>query len=194
MEIDNFDIILPLLKYDCDDDFYYLQILQRKKENDELGSNSRVVRNYYIKSNDYLANRKDEIIKLCTVFNARAMIRLNRRSFEKTAYKAMQNLANTMSNKEWVFCMKAYDRACGQGHNEADKTWIVDIDGVGRLTNDMVRYIERECEPIGNKFIAVIPSKNGCHLITRPFNLQTFKTLFPDIEVHKDNPTNLYIP
>lgn len=194
MDIDNFDLILPLLKYDSDDDFYYLQILQRKKENDELESNSRVVRNYYIRSNEHLVKRKSEIVKLCQTFNARAMIRLNRRSFEKTAYKAIQNLANTMSNREWAFCMKSYDRACGQGHNETNKTWILDIDGVGRQINDMVLYIERECEPIGTKFITVIPSRNGCHLITRPFNVQTFKVLYPDIEVHKDNPTNLYIP
>lgn len=194
MEIDNFDLILPLLTYESDDDFYYLQILQRKKENDEIGSNSRVVRNYYIKSNEYLYQRKSEIIKLCQVFNARAMIRLNKRSFEKTSFKAIQNLANTMSNKEFSFCMKSYDRACGQGHNATDKTWIVDIDFQGRLVNDILLFIERQCDPIGKKFVAIIPSKSGSHLITKPFNVMTFKNMYHDIEVHKDNPTNLFIP
>ena len=47
--VDNLDKILPLLKFESEDDFYYLQILQRKKENPQLGSNSRVIKNYYIK-------------------------------------------------------------------------------------------------------------------------------------------------
>lgn len=31
--MDNIDKILPFLKFESEDDFYYLQILQRKKEN-----------------------------------------------------------------------------------------------------------------------------------------------------------------
>jgi len=42
--------------------------------------------------------------------------------------------------------------------------------------------------------MASIPSRNGLHLITLPFSLKDFKKKFPDIEVHKDNPTNLFIP
>ena len=39
-----------------------------------------------------------------------------------------------------------------------------------------------------------LETKNGSHLIVKPFNIQTFKYIYPEIEVHKDNPTNLYIP
>ena len=42
---------------------------------------------------------------------------------------------------------------------------------------------------------AEIPTKNGIHLIIeRPFNLQQFRTDFLNIDVHKNNPTILYIP
>jgi hypothetical protein len=50
--------------------------------------------------------------------------------------------------------------------------------------------------PVGDKVIAEIPTKNGVHLITRPFNLQEFKETFDgdwDI-IHKNNPTLLYCP
>jgi len=191
---DNFHIIIQLLNFDSEDDFYFLQILQRKKENEMLGSNSHVVKNYYIKSVEQLEKNKNEIVQLCEIFNARAMIRLNRRSFTNVAFKAMVNLANTISNKDFGFCHTQYDSACGQGHNEKNKSWILDIYQVGRTTNDLVIFIERECDPIGFKFITVIPSKNGVHLITRPFNTQQFGMKYPEIEVHKDNPTNLYIP
>lgn len=51
--IDNIELILPFLKFESKDDFYYLQILQRKKENPQLGSNSRVIKNYYISSQEF---------------------------------------------------------------------------------------------------------------------------------------------
>lgn len=37
-------------------------------------------------------------------------------------------------------------------------------------------------------------TKSGYHLITKPFDMQVFRERFPDIDVHKNNPTNLYIP
>ena len=54
MEIDNLEILKPFLRFDDPNDFYYLQILQRKKENPQLGSNNRVIKNYYIKLHLYI--------------------------------------------------------------------------------------------------------------------------------------------
>lgn len=203
--IDNLDKVLPLLKFESDDDFYYLQILQRKKENPQLGSNSRVIKNYYIASEEYLIKHYEEIKKLCEVFNARASIRLNKRSFEKVGFKAMTNLANTMMNKEYSFLKASYDRACGLGHNDKNKTWIVDIDKNEVIWLEQVLNAIVPCEPLGNKIVIQIPSKSGIHLITKPFNVEQFKKNFEqelkeyqmsyiELEIHKDNPTNLYIP
>jgi hypothetical protein len=191
----NIEIITPLLDFKTKDDFYYLQILQRKKENSELGANSRVIKNYYITSIDYLNKVYDEIKTLCTIFNARAMLRLNKRSFHNVAFKTMVNIANVMINQDYFNIKSQYDKACGQGHNDNNKTWILDIDGeMNRKVNEMIIYIERECQPDGNKFITIIPSKNGSHIITKPFQLDKFKQIYPLIDVQKDNPTNLFIP
>lgn len=192
--IDNIQLILPFLKFESKDDFYYLQILQRKKENPQLGSNSRVIKNYYIKSEEYLLERYDEIKKLCEVFNARAMIRLNKRSFEKVGFKTMENLAHTMMNKEYSFLNKSYDRACGLGHNDSEKKWILDIDVIDEEFDKKVQLFINNTIPAGGKILGNFKSKNGHHLITKPFNLQEFSQKYPEIEVHKDNPTNLYIP
>ena len=59
-------------------------------------------------------------------------------------------------------------------------------------------FIDKICEPRdvyphrGAKVIINIPTKSGYHLITTPFNLQQFKEEYPDIDVHKNNPTLLY--
>ena len=192
--IDNIKLILPFLKFESKDDFYYLQILQRKKENPQLGSNSRVIKNYYIISEEYLLDRYDEIKKLCEIFNARAMIRLNKRSFEKVGFKCMTNLANTMANKEYSFLKASYDRVCGLGHNDNEKKWILDIDIINEEFDREVQLFINNIIPAGGKILGNFKSNNGHHLITKPFNLQEFSQKYPEIEVHKDNPTNLYIP
>lgn len=190
--INNIEIIKNIMVFESEDDFYYLQILQRKKENELLGSNSRVIKNYYINSLEKLEKYYPEIIQLCNLFNARAMIRLNKRSFSKVAFKTLINISNNMSNADYKNIFNSYDRACGLTHNDKNKTWIIDIDTF-EIPSSLIEYID-SLRPIGEKIITKIPSKNGYHLISKPFDLKDFKIKFPDIEIHKDNPTNLYIP
>jgi len=67
MEIDNLELVLPFLTFENDSEFYYLQILQRKKENPQLGSNSRVIKNYYINSVEYLLKHYGEIKQILKI-------------------------------------------------------------------------------------------------------------------------------
>lgn len=196
---DNLDIIKWLMQFSSEDDFYFLQIIQRKKENPDLKSDSRVIRNYFISNMDYLDNRYDEIRKLCDVFNARAMFRINRRSHKKVALKNLKIIADTIYEEKYHLANKSFLAACGQTNNEQKKKWIIDIDnGYDPLIpQKIITFINTECQPDNtDKYITTIPSKTGIHLITTPFNVQTFKqnSEFKGIDVHKDNPVNLYIP
>lgn len=189
---DNFDKIKPFLKFESEDDFYYLQILQRKKENPQLGSNSRLFRTYLIGSTDYLEQRYDEIRDICDVTKARAMINLNKRSYYKTAFKSMENIAGIMANKHFNKIHKAYDSACGQGHNDPEKKWILDIDDM--YDEYYYRDLQKFIESLNGNVLQCIPSLSGYHIITNPFRLDLFKDKYPKIDVQKNNPTNLYIP
>ena len=78
--IDNFELIKPLLEFEQEDDEYYvIFILKRRKDNPEMKDNLKIIKEYYISSVDYLESKKEEIIKLCEIFNARAVINLNKR-------------------------------------------------------------------------------------------------------------------
>lgn len=199
MEVNNFKLVYqtPLLNFVSEDDFYFLQLLQRKKENPSVGRNSRVIKNYYITSVDHLKLREGEIIDLCRKTGARAMLRLNKRSFHKVAFRALQNIANTMSSKDFKHIKSQYDKACGETHNDSSKTWIIDIDEdnmfLDSAIEDMIDVITL-LQPVGKKIVARVPSKSGLHLITRPFNLQEFQKKSWPVSIHKDNPTNLFIP
>ena len=190
--MNNIELIKPLLIFEDDDTFYHLQIIKRKKEHSELGSNSYIVKTYYIRSIEYLELKMPEIINLCEFHNARACINLNRRSFEKLAYQMLKKVTDCILNKDFKSVRKSYESVCGSFSNEKDnKKWIVDIDTKDDLCIQVKADIIK-LEPFGQKVLACIETKNGYHLITNPFRLDKFKELYPQIEVHKNNPTLLY--
>jgi hypothetical protein len=199
--VNNFEQIKKMLTFASEDDFYHLQIIKRKKEHPELGSNSYVVKTYYISSVEYLELKKDEIINLCEFHDARACINLNRRSFEKIAFHAMQKIANQLMNRDFRSVRKCYESVCGANSNEPNKKWIVDIDNLSldAMAHDPIirRLIEKikTLQTLTNKepFLEVVSTKSGFHLITSPFRLDSFKNEYPTVDVHKDNPTILYV-
>lgn len=196
--INNIDIIKSIISFETPDDFYHLQILKRKKEHHDLGSNSYVVKTYYISSMEYLDKKLPEIIALCDFHNARAYINLNGRSFERTAFQTLKKITDQIMNKDFKSVRKAYESVCGEFGTGRDKRWIIDIDtpredlGIDFVV-ELLEFME-QLEPIGNKFICELPTKNGFHIITKPFNVQKFSIAYPGIDLHKNNPTILYIP
>lgn len=199
--VNNFPLISSLLVFDSEDDFYHLQILKRKKDNPGITSNSKMIKTYYIKSLEDLENKKEEIIMLCNFHNARACINLNRRSFEKIAFQFLRKVADQIMNRDHKACIKAYDSVCGANSNEKEKKWILDIDNKDFDESELLNIIENIApQTEKSKFIAKIPTKNGYHLITNPFNVQQlrdasdFDDLKYNFDIQKDNPTILYVP
>lgn len=199
MTIDNFDKIRELLTFRSKDDFYFVQILQRKKDHvvgkvNGTNNNSRLIKAYYIDSLEHFDFVKPEIIEMCKIFNARAGMNLNRRSFEKLSLQHLKKITDQILNKDFNKSHRAYNTVCGAYTNESSKNWIIDIDDLNYDSTEMVDFINNKCEPEGDKYVTTIPSRSGYHLITRPFNLKTFTDKYSDIDVHKNNPTNIYIP
>lgn len=196
--INNRGLIEPLLEFPHEDIFYFVQVLQRKKDHPELGNNSRLIKAYFINSKEKLEKQWDEMVKLSEVFNARLMINLNPRNYKKAGYHLLQKIANSMANNDFYNLHKAYTSVCGEYHSEIDKRWLVDIDDTDIPNMEYIaEYIGTLQGAITNKsynILAKIPSKSGWSLITNPFNLELFNKRFSKIEVHKNNPVNLYIP
>lgn len=198
--VNNFEQIKNLLTFESEDDFYLLQILRRKKENPDVGNKPNVVKTYYIDSIEYLDKLKPEIIGLCEERNARAYITVNRRSFKKVALKTLQEIANNIESGNYKSVRKAYESMAGKHSSEKDKKWIIDIDFNDYLNNKTefakISAFAQDLQEDANRepFSEPILTKNGIHIITRPFNLDKFRKKYPDVEIHKDRYTILYIP
>ena len=202
MGINNFESIEELLSWNSDDEFYFVQVLKRKKENPELGSNSYVVKTYYINSLEHLRYHKEEMIALAKLHNARVYINLNKRSYEKCALQTARLILEQVLNKDFKSSRKAFNSVCGKYNADSDKKWIIDVDvhdPDGNFRESLGREL-KQLQPYGDKIYSTIPTKNGFHLITSPFNISQFNDLYgkwasmekPDI--HKNNPTILFIP
>ena len=192
--INNFEQINELLTFESSDDFYFLQIIQRRKDIPDLNENNICLMTYYISNKDLFKRIfENEIIPICKIFNARAYINLNKRSFEKVSFKALIELSQHIYDKNFIDSKNIFNSICGKYHNDPIKKWIIDIDieANSSIIESYYNFIEN-LQPIGPKKIATIPTKNGVHLICTPFDLQTFKRDFPSIYVHKNNPTLLF--
>lgn len=199
-ETDNFDQILDLMMFDSPNEFYFVQIIQRKKEVPELGRSNRLIKAYYVYSKEKLKEYRTEITTLCRTLNARAYIHFNKRNDKVVALDCLAELAHYIKVEQYVAINKIYNTCCGRAYSKY-KSWVVDVDyvcgnyipSVDDVLQDKICRKLATIEPIGvTKIIAKIPTKNGYHLITRPFNEQKFKQDFPQIDIHKNNPTILY--
>lgn len=196
MEVDNFERIIRLLTFESEDEFYFMQILRRKKENVDMEANNFVVKTFYVKSAEELMNLKSDVVFLCKHYNARAYINLNVKSFKKVTLATIKDMVQRVCDDNYAKPYKIFDSECGQCAPLRDKRWVVDFDYKDgfddRKISDAVNFIDRECQPEGVKFIACLSTKNGKHVITTPFDLKKFKDEFPLVDVHKNNPTLLY--
>ena len=193
--VDNFSLFGPeVLKFDSEDDFYFIQILQRKKDNPVFPQNNRLVKYYVVRSIDYLRHIEPEVKAICYATTARAYISLNRRSFRKCTIAALTELATIIRSDQYVHLPSLFTSVAGSTNADPEKKWIIDIDTKDESIGTNVLTFIDSLEPnIGeSKLKLVVPTLNGFHLITTPFNLQRFREKYPDIDVHKDNPTLLY--
>lgn len=191
--IDNFELIKPLLMFPNDDIYYHLQILRRGKDHPDMSAANRVIKAYFINQLESIDYLKDEIIGLCDYFGARAYINLAPKSVRMTAALQMKYIAQRMYEGDFKKIWKAWNTCAGEIKGEEPR-WVVDIDEKIAWSNIMDFIDTLEPYSKDTKFITNIPTKSGWHLITTPFNVCEFKTAYPDINVHKNNPTILYIP
>lgn len=194
--IDNFEQIKSLLEFPNDDIYYHLQIIRRGKDHPNLSSANRCIKSYFICKLESIDILEEEIKNLCKFFGARAYINLAPKSIRKTTMLQLKYLAERAYIGDYKKIWKSWNTCAGEIKGEEPR-WIVDLDDVTDLTTiNLLKYFLTTLEPVGEKVKAVIQTKSGYHLITTSFNIKQFKStpLGENIDVHKNNPTILYIP
>ncbi len=157
--IDNFDKICNLLEFKSDDDFYFVQIIKRWKDNDDAyaerdagkanGSyhgGAWYLKSWRIHNAKELMQLKPEIVKWCEDNNARAYITVNTRSTKDT--DSYVKVYQTKYPQDDARYKRAEDIVAGQaktGDNWRDTRLrlFVDVDtNDKKIWNEVMRMLD----------------------------------------------------
>jgi hypothetical protein len=194
--INNINIIKSLLNFTEEGDFYMLYVFKRKKDQPEGERDNhqsvRTIKTYCIDNLEYLEKRYDEIIQLCEMFKARAYIHIQKQNHKDVSLEMMMDLAQKIRDGQHNQ-KNLFDSVVGQLKTN-EKRWIVDVDTKNASEIVRISKVLNVTRPEGDKVESVIPTKNGFHLITKRFDVEMFRNVFPHIDIQKKNPTLLYYP
>lgn len=198
MTIDNFDLIRNLLYFESKDDFYFIQIIKRRKENDSLHKGSMPIKCFLVDSLEYFDRIKNEIVDLCEKNNSRAYILLTLRSYKKSAHKLLDKTVKKLAAGEYKSLEGDYHSVCASKDsisNTKRRLWLFDIDEeYPEEFYDTLYTFLKTLNPIGeDKVLSEIPTKNGKHIILKTFDQHSFKKQYPEIEIKTNNATLLYM-
>ena len=198
MTIDNFNIVTSWFDNLSDQgDFFFVQVMQRNKEKNNVGSGGYVIKDYHFFDKETFLAKKEEITTLCKAFDARAYFWINPRNCKQVQYEIIREALEAIElGTHKLF--KCVSKAIGRKRcNRYKSKWILDFDTKDwSLINKYLDLI-RECRPYINKILYYVPTVNGIHVITLGFDLEQFKqkvaiAKLDNIDIHRDNPTVLY--
>lgn len=199
MKIDNFKQLREHLTFHNQNEFYFLQIIQRKKDGNEglhARSRYRLIRSYYIYSLEEFDSLEDRIKELCENNNARAYINLNIRNAQEVALECIRKYADLVAGNCAFQGNNIWNNICGSTRARGYKAlWIVDIDNPNELSQ--VKELILQCNHSEPFVMYEVPTVHGYHLVCTGFNSIQFNKEIQNrgldkVDIHKNNPTLLY--
>ena len=195
--IDNIELIKPLLDFSNEDDFYVIHIMRRQKDLPELekinSQSVRTIKSYTINSLEYLEKRYEEMKIMAEIFKARVYIQINKQSHENISFELLVALTHRLKNRQYNQ-KGLFDSVVGKTKRK-DLLWVVDVDTKDETVLQDIEETILNCRPVERKkILAKIPTKNGFHIISKKFEANVFKAIYPNVEPKKSSLTLLYFP
>lgn len=188
--VDNIESIRRTLEFDKFGEFYYISIMQRNKDGVKVASshdNCRRIRTFYVFSLEEFDRIIPFIKEICDKINARCYIEMNRKDIFQCQLECIKRLAECIEHQTTK--SRAIMDSVVAGAPSRDKLWMIDADGKtpdDPVIGDIIEYIENR----RGTHYAVIPTVNGCHIITSRFDPRDFQ--FEDCEIKRNAFTLLY--
>ena len=201
MITDNIEKISSLLKFK-EGIFYYIQVIQRRKDNPDLVKSDMKRYQTFITSEEDFKIHLPRIKKVCADYNARAYISLLPRSLEKLAKECALEYVKRIAKEEYKRVWDIPNRLALSDSIRAagvysSPWWLFDMDDLSKY-DDFLKNIKKNSISV----IAELDTVSGKHIIVRPFNpkrIEKYKSkedyIFPDgskATLRKDCNTILY--
>lgn len=186
------------------DDFIFVQILKRRKDNPEMELGVKRIKSYSFYSWEELLEQATRIEELCDLNNARAYIRLNKQNAVEMTLLMIKELSDNLRLDRVRQSQNIWDSLAGQ-YGSKD-WWVIDLDEEHLnlqkpLTiNISDSYIKRKNSLFG-QVMTFNKTKSGVHIICKPFDVRILENYnrelssngLPVIQIQKDANTILYI-
>lgn len=186
--MNNFEKIKSLLVFDGQSG-YDLQILLRSKDTNRVGPNSTLIAEWFVCSMEKFEFLEPAVVSLCDVYGARAYINLSPKSKKAVTFKLLEKCVESVKNEQYS-PNRLFGSAVGNVIGNP-KRWVIDVDDLGIDLDELCQRIEQCQSGMSKNVIDIIPTVNGFHIITCPFD-QSQLSLPAEIRIHKNNPTLLY--
>lgn len=162
------------------DKYYVIELMRRGKDNPDLPAANYHFKNYYIYSWRDLERYKEEIKNICELLRLRAYCSVNYKLMSQVAVDTVYETARRIALHDYKRFDVIFERCSAKYVDQQNKLWIIDIDGdvTEDYLYDMQTYINGMASKYDNKIVFVMPTRNGVHLICRPFNANQFKDGF----------------
>ena len=187
------------------DAYYVIELVRRGKDCPDLPAANYHFKNYYIDTLAKYDKVQDEIRLLCRTLRLRAYASVCRKSFRRVTMNTLAEMARRAALGDFNRPDKIFGSCSGEYVDKDNRHWVVDVDDfVGYNTQEhceTIRYFINDCQPFEdrNKIELILPTKNGMHLITRPFDVKTFNSCMgvftdwiPRPEIKKNHLTLLF--
>lgn len=197
--INNFSLVAPLFYFNgANNMFFHVQIVVRQKDHPNERVKESCLQSFFVKSREQLEKAMPKIISLCETHGARAYINVSGKDLDKLQSLLMVKLSSDIHINVVRDPHRTLNSAAGSLVSRNPR-WVVDIDDVS-MKEDIREFLfelyakawEMKGSPISvgalkevskDYILAEIPTKNGIHFITRPFNTKEFGDKFPDVVV-----------
>lgn len=184
---DNFERFRPFMQLpeeEGGDAYYVIELVRRGKDCPDLPAANYHFKNYYINTLKKYDGVQEEIRTLCRTLRLRAYVSVNRKSFRQVTMNTIAEMSRRASLDDFRRPYAVFESCSGKFVDKDGKHWVVDVDDPfihgscmdGNKLWDLKDTIHI-CKPLGDKVELTMPTRNGVHLITKPFDIQHFTEL-----------------
>lgn len=189
IEVNNFDKIENLLDFDGSSIYLVWLVMRNKDGNTNAKGNNknRTVKSYFFQTKEHFDSRKEELMKICKLFNCRAYICLNKKPLLNVLFQLQTNITELfkqMFRKESVGLNGLIDSSIMKSASTKNKLWLVDADNKDeeylREVEGVINMCRSSYSPV---VVDTIPTAHGVHIITHPFDLNQYETTMKCIKI-----------
>lgn len=184
--ISNLEAIKSIIEFNDNEVFYFVQVLQRKKDNPEQSNES--IKRYarFVKTLDGLEIAYNDSKMFCDLYNSRAYINLCPISAKKFSKKLHLELTKRLYNDCFLDAFKLPDKVALDKDVFDKNIWMLDVDipmipENSEALKELDEYLSSKPEIVK---LGETKSPNGKHIIVKPFD---FRHVFSDTKALADN-------